>query len=57
MTCPVCGEKTKVIDSRSDCECIYRVRQCVVCGYRFKTVEYEEELADWGKDNDKNRKD
>ena len=46
MNCPVCGEKTKVIDSRSDCESVERTRQCVECGYRFKTIEYEEDMLE-----------
>ena len=41
MTCPVCGEKTTVINSASDCECVYRRRKCVVCGHRFTTTEQE----------------
>ena len=41
MTCPICGEKTRVIDSRPDCESVFRKRECVECGYRFATIEYE----------------
>lgn len=49
MTCPICGEKTRVIDSRPrDCDCVWRRRECVSvsCGHRFNTLEYEEERAD-----------
>ena len=53
MNCPVCGEKTKVVDSRSDCESVSRVRECLKCGYRFKTIELEEVFVNGGKDNDK----
>lgn len=41
MTCPVCGGKTRVLDSRSDCEGVYRRRKCVECGYSLYTTEYE----------------
>ena len=41
MTCPVCGEKATVINSASDCECVYRRRRCVECGHIFTTTEQE----------------
>ena len=41
MTCPECGEKTKVIDSRSHEDSKNRRRECVVCRYRFSTVEID----------------
>lgn len=41
MTCPICGDKTHVIDSASDTEQIYRRRECVSCKHRFYTVESE----------------
>lgn len=41
MTCPVCGEKTIVIDSVADSDCVYRKRKCVECGHRFITAEVE----------------
>ena len=44
MTCPVCGEKTKVVDSRFECESVTRRRECLVCGYRFSTIELEKDL-------------
>lgn len=44
MTCPVCGGKTVVIDSFSECDCIYRERKCAECGHRFTTAETECEL-------------
>lgn len=44
MTCPVCGEKTKVVDSRPyGCESIWRKRECLECKHRFETMEYEVE--------------
>ena len=55
MNCPVCGEKTKVVDSRSDCESVWRKRQCMECEYTFKTIELEEVFVDGGKDDDKDR--
>lgn len=44
MICPICGEKTKVIDSRSECDCVKRRRECLGCGYRFSTEEIEVDL-------------
>ena len=44
LPCPVCGEKTRVIDSRSDCESVKRKRKCLDCGYCFCTVEVDEDL-------------
>lgn len=42
MTCPVCGGKTTVTNSRNvDCESIKRRRVCRECSYAFHTVEYE----------------
>jgi transcriptional regulator NrdR family protein len=43
MTCPECGEKTKVIDSRSHEDSKIRRRECSVCRYRFSTVEIDED--------------
>ena len=43
MTCPVCGEKTKVTNSQADSDCVYRERQCVVCKHKFYTEEVESE--------------
>lgn len=44
MTCPKCGEDTKVIDSRSETDSIMRIRKCVACDYRFKTIELDNDL-------------
>lgn len=41
MNCPVCGEKTTVLDCAAECDCVYRRRKCVVCEYRFTTTEQE----------------
>ena len=41
MTCPICGGKTKVVDSVADCECVYRKRSCADCGHTFATTEQE----------------
>ena len=46
MTCPVCGGKTKVIDSKSDCESIHRKKRCDDCGHIFYTAEYEAESSE-----------
>ena len=39
MKCPICGNNTKVIDVRHDCESIGRKRECKTCGHRFYTME------------------
>lgn len=39
MLCPDCGNKTKVIDSRTDGKCVLRRRKCVKCGLVFFTSE------------------
>lgn len=44
MTCPICGGKTKVVDSRSAPDCVYRKRACLNCEYSFITVEIEDDL-------------
>lgn len=41
MTCPVCGGKTTVWDSKADCESVHRERKCLKCGHIFYTAEYE----------------
>lgn len=41
MTCPVCGGKTTVIDTATDCECVYRERRCIECRHKFTTTEVE----------------
>ena len=41
MTCPVCGEKTTVVESVADIECVYRKRRCLECGHTFTTTEQE----------------
>lgn len=47
MTCPICGEKTKVINSRCfDGATIYRRRECKSCHYRFTTEEVEIDLKE-----------
>jgi len=38
--CPKCRSKTKVYDSRTTpSENILRHRECMKCGFRFKTIE------------------
>lgn len=41
MFCPKCSAKTKVIDSRSCEEEVFRKRKCIKCGYIFYTEEFE----------------
>ena len=48
MRCPHCNYKDdKVVDSRATAEgsAIRRRRECLVCGKRFTTYEYVEELS------------
>ena len=41
MNCPVCGEMSRVLDSKRDCESVHRKRQCKECKRIFYTEEYE----------------
>lgn len=52
MTCPCCGGKTLVVDSRADDESVRRRRKCVDCRYIFKTIELEDTDIKKEKDND-----
>lgn len=45
MTCPVCGGRTAVVDSRADCEQVVRRRKCENCGRAIYTSELESEEA------------
>jgi len=45
MTCPKCEGKLTVVDSRSDCDAVYRKRRCLACNYRFYTEEVESKDA------------
>ncbi len=45
MTCPVCGGRTSVVDSRADCEQAVRRRKCCICGRAIYTSELESEEA------------
>ena len=44
MTCPMCNGNTKVIDSRKSTDHTIRYRQCKKCGYKFRTLETDEEI-------------
>jgi transcriptional repressor NrdR len=44
MTCPICGGDTKVIDSRSQEDSVWRRRKCVDCKERFSTTEIDLEI-------------
>lgn len=46
MTCPVCGGKTHIVDSRSDGETVRRRRECLECKHRFTTKEIDVNLLD-----------
>lgn len=39
MKCPICGSKTKVIDSKPNDKRIKRRRECLECMTAFKTQE------------------
>lgn len=39
MICPMCGEKTLVVQTATDIDEIVRERKCTVCGHRFYTSE------------------
>ena len=45
MNCPVCGEKTIVLDSRPREDCVRRRRKCTDCGYVFVTLEMDEDMV------------
>lgn len=44
MDCPFCCGATKVIDSRRETEGVRRRRECLDCGYRFTTMEFDYDL-------------
>lgn len=44
MNCPMCNEKTKIIDSRPEDDFVRRRRVCEGCYYRFFTVEIDEDF-------------
>ena len=44
MTCPKCCSKTKIWDSRMQDDAKRRRRECLSCGYRFITIEIDEDL-------------
>ena len=39
MECPVCGEKSIVMETRKTFESVHRRRKCVKCGHLFYTQE------------------
>lgn len=45
MNCPVCLEKTKVLDSRPNEDSVRRRRKCLKCGYVFVTIEMDEDMV------------
>lgn len=53
MTCPNCGAKTNVVDSRSHEDSRSRRRECVGCGFRFSTVEIDADYYETLKPTDK----
>lgn len=45
MTCPVCGEPTRVKDVIKESDQVLRARMCRACGRVFYTVETEAATA------------
>jgi transcriptional regulator NrdR family protein len=44
-SCPSCGKRSSVLDSREKGESVWRRRMCFACGRRWSTREiYEEDL-------------
>jgi len=41
MTCPVCGEKTSVAETKNLGDHVIRRRRCTVCDYDFYTEEID----------------
>ena len=39
MTCPKCGEKSRVVEVATDVDEVVRLRKCKVCNYPFYTAE------------------
>lgn len=58
MTCPVCGEKSNVIDTLDMTDIIFRQRQCKACKHRWYTQEmdYDGDIASMKKYMNKERK-
>ena len=46
MTCPVCGEKTTVTESRDFGDHVIRRRKCLACSYVFCTEEVDSESVE-----------
>lgn len=44
MTCPQCNGKTQVIHTRAKTDNILRYRECLECGYVFRTIETDEDI-------------
>ena len=49
MLCPMCDGETKVTDSRPKVDSVNRRRECLECGFRFKTVEVDVDYFDFMK--------
>lgn len=44
MTCPMCNSNTKVTYTYDNDDNIIRDRKCRNCGYKFRTVETDEDI-------------
>ena len=44
MICPICSNKTRIIDSRKQDDCVIRRRECISCKSRFTTIEIDMDI-------------
>ena len=44
MTCPVCNSDTQVTYTYDKDDHVVRDRRCRCCGYRFQTIEADEDM-------------
>lgn len=44
MTCPVCNSDTRVTYTYDNDDHVIRDRRCQNCGYRFQTIEADEDM-------------
>ena len=51
MTCPMCCGDTQVTYTYDKCDHVIRDRKCCNCGYKFKTIELDEDLNNRSTDN------
>lgn len=49
MKCSKCGGTTRVIDSRPNCEAVFRKRKCCDCNTVMYTSEYETDNSEFNR--------